>query len=220
MNRFATAALIAASFVSFAGYAQAEQPASPPDSATTAPASTVPAATAVPAVAATPMVIRAAPTADAMLPAGTSVRLRSLTPLHSQENRVGDRFDLEVVEDVMLNGMIVVPRGSPGAGEVVTVRRRGMWGRSGRLEVRLLNVRANGVTIPIRGGVADRGETGTAGVVASIVVLPIAGFFVTGTSATLPAGSAFTGQTESDLPVSFPDQAALQPTTLQATQPR
>jgi hypothetical protein len=42
-----------------------------------------------------------------------------------------------------------------------------------------------------------RGDTGTAGVVGAVVALPIAGFFVTGTSAEMPlnmAGRAFLDQ--------------------------
>jgi glucose/arabinose dehydrogenase len=162
--------------------------------------SVAPPATAQPAAAApAAMTISSAPAS--VLPQGTNIRLRSLTELHSQHNRTGDRFDLEVAEDVMLNGLVVIPRGSPGVGEVTRVRHKGMWGRSGRLETRVLSVRANGMTIPITGTVAERGETGTAGVVASILVIPVAGFFVTGTSAILPAGTGFAGTTNSDTPI-------------------
>jgi hypothetical protein len=149
------------------------------------------------------------PSRDTVLPQGTSVRLRTMTPLSSQDNRVGDRFDLEVAEDVLLGGHIVIPRGSPGRGEVTLVRRKGMWGKSGRLETRLLSVRAHGLDIPIHGVVGERGETGTIGVVGAILVLPVAGFFVTGTSAVMPMGSAATGVTESDLPISFAAVAAV-----------
>jgi hypothetical protein len=158
----------------------------------------------------TVMVIPTNPDSNAVLPAGTSVRLRLLSELHSQRNRTGESFDLEVAEDVVHNGVVVIPRGSIARGEVSRARRRGMWGRSGRMETRLLSVRANGVNIPITGSVAERGETGTAGVVASIVVLPVAGFFVTGTSAVLPAGTGFTGRTETDIPLLLPANAAPQ----------
>lgn len=149
------------------------------------------------------MTIAPRPAGNAVLPQGTSVRLRTLTQLHSQENRTGERFDLEVAEDVMLGGVVVIPRGSPATGEITRVKRKGMWGRSGRLETRLLSVRANGMLIPISGTVAERGDTGTAGVVASIVVLPIAGFFVTGTSAVLPVGTGFNGHTDTDIAIAI-----------------
>lgn len=131
------------------------------------------------------------------------MRLRTLSPLNSMDNRTGDRFDLEVSEDVTLNGQIIIPRGSPARGEVTLIKKKGMWGKSGKIETRVLSVRANGRDIPLRGTVNDKGDTGTAGVIGAIVVLPIAGFFVTGTSAYLPQGTGFTGLTESDLPLAF-----------------
>ena len=55
----------------------------------------------------------------------------------------------------------------------------------------------NGTNIRLKGDMDSRGETGTAGVVGAIVVLPVAGFFVTGTSAEMPLnmpGRAFLDQ--------------------------
>lgn len=165
------------------------------------------------------MVLPNPATPNTMLARGTPIRLRTLSQLHSQENRTGERFDLEVAEDVMLNGVVVIPRGSPATGEITRVRKKGMWGRSGRLETRLLSVRANGVSIPIAGTVAERGETGTAGVVASILVIPVAGFFVTGTSAILPVGTGFNGHTEADTPIMMPATGAPPAGALPAANP-
>jgi hypothetical protein len=150
---------------------------------------------------ASPMVVGTSANAPLVLPQGTSVRLRTLSPLNSMESKAGDRFDLEVSEDVLLNGMVIIPRGSAAKGEVTLVKKKGMWGKSGKLETRVLSVRANGRDIPLRGTVNDKGDTGTAGVIGAIVVLPLAGFFVTGTSANLPQGTGYTGITESDIPI-------------------
>jgi hypothetical protein len=160
------------------------------------------------AVQAAPMVVGQTPANANVLPAGTNIRLRTLTGLSSKDNKAGQQFDLEVAQDVMLNGIVVIPRGSPATGEVSMVKKKGMWGKSGKMETRVLSVRANGKDIPVHGTVSDKGDAGTAGVVASIVVLPIAGFFVTGTSAVLPAGTAATAQLDSDLPVVFAVGAA------------
>ena len=56
--------------------------------------------------------------------------------------------------------------------------------------------------------VALKGETGTAGVIGAIAFLPIAGFFVTGTSAELPAGTSFTGFTVNDLQLTYGNAAS------------
>lgn len=135
------------------------------------------------------------------------------------DNKSGDRFDLEVSEDVLFNGVIVIPRGSSAKGEVTMLKKKGMWGKSGKLETRVLSVRANGRDIPLRGTVMDKGDTGTAGVVGAILVLPIAGFFVTGTSAVLPQGTGFTGLTESDLPLAFASTTAPAAVTVSAPAP-
>ena len=169
------------------------------------------------APAPTALVIPAAAASNAVLPAGTVIRMRSLTELHSNTNKTGEQFDVEVAEDVMVNGVVVIPRGSIGRGEITRAKKKGMWGRSGRMETRLLSVRSNGMTIPITGSIAEKGDTGTAGVVASIAVLPIAGFFVTGTSAVLPVGTPYTGRTESDIPLVLPAAAAPQTVLAPAT---
>jgi hypothetical protein len=63
-----------------------------------------------------------------------------------------------------------------------------MWGKSGHLTARALWTRVNGRQIRLTGNFDDKGVTGTGGVVAAVAFIPVAGFFVTGTSAVLPQG--------------------------------
>jgi len=110
---------------------------------------------------------------------------------------VGQKVRLEVAQDVMLNGRLVVPARSPVEGVLTEVRNKGMWGKSGAIRLHISSVNINGTNIRLTGDMDTRGETGTAGVVGSIVALPIAGFFVTGTSAAMPLnmpGRAFLDQ--------------------------
>lgn len=139
------------------------------------------------------------------LRAGTSVPLKTLTELTTKGKklRVGDRFNLEVSEPVMVDGVTVIPVGSPATGEITSVRNKGMWGKSGAIEVRMLYATVNGRQIRLSGATDDKGVTGTAGVVGAVVLLPVAGFFLTGTSAVIPAGSSITGFVQEDVPLSF-----------------
>lgn len=100
--------------------------------------------------------------------------------------KVGQPVQLEVAQDVMLNGRVVIPARSPVEGVITLVRNKGMWGKSGAIALHIRSVDINGTKIRLKGDMDSRGETGTAGVVGSIVALPIAGFFVTGTSAEMP----------------------------------
>lgn len=111
--------------------------------------------------------------------------------------KVGQLVRLEVAQDVMLNGRLVIPARSPVEGVLTEVRNKGMWGKSGAIHLHINSVNINGITIRLKGDMDSRGQTGTAAVVGSIVVLPLAGFFVTGTSAEMPLdmpGRAFLDQ--------------------------
>ena len=111
--------------------------------------------------------------------------------------KVGQIVRLEVAEDVMLNGRVAIPARSPVEGVLTEVRNKGMWGKSGAIHLHINSVSINGTTIRLKGEMDTRGETGTAGVVGAVVALPVAGFFVTGTSAEMPLnmpGRAFLDQ--------------------------
>lgn len=155
-----------------------------------------------------PLVIEQAPqplAAGEVLKQGTPIHLATDAEMSSQDNRVGDRIDLRVLDAVSLNGRTVIPIGTRGVGEITLVRKKGMWGKSGRLEFRPLYLVLGDRQVPIstRSTTKEKGETGTAGVVASIVVMPLAGFFVTGTSARIPRGSTVEAELSEDLPVVF-----------------
>ena len=153
-----------------------------------------------------------------VLRSGTKVALKMAEGLTTEGKklRVGQRFQLEVAEPVTLNGQTVIPAGSPATGEVTDVRNKGMWGKSGRIIARVLNVRANGRQIRLTGSVDDKGVTGTAGVVGAIAFVPIAGFVVTGTSARIPLGAPVNAFLDEDLTVAFAAGQAPAPMTVPA----
>lgn len=155
-----------------------------------------------------PLVIEQTPQPQAtgpVLKQGTPIHLATETEMNSQETRTGDRIELRVLDAVSVDGHTVIPIGTRGVGEVTLAKKKGMWGKSGRLEFRPLYLSLGGRQVPIstRKNTREKGETGTAGVVASIVVLPLAGFFVTGTSAKIPRGSTVDAELSEDLPVVF-----------------
>lgn len=111
--------------------------------------------------------------------------------------KVGQLVRLEVAQDIMVNGRLVIPARSPVEGVLTEVRNKGMWGKSGAIRIEFTSVNITGAAIRLSGSMDTRGDTGTAGVVGSIVALPLAGFFVTGTSAEFPLnapGRAFLAQ--------------------------
>lgn len=156
-----------------------------------------------------------------ILRAGAQVPLKMSEALTTEGKllRVGQRVQLEVAETVSLNGQVVIPAGSPVTGEITDVRNKGMWGKSGRITGRILYARVNGNQIRLTGSFDDKGTTGTAGVVAAIAFVPIAGFITTGTSAKIPLGAPVTAFLDEDIAVAFAAPAAPVAATPVATTP-
>ena len=150
--------------------------------------------------------IAAPVTSNAILRVGTVVPLRLSEELTTKGKklRVGHRFHLEVSEPVMVNGVVVIPAGSPAVGEITDIRNKGMWGKSGHLGARVLYVTVNGRQIRLSGAFDDKGVAGGVGAVAvsAIVFLP-AGFFMTGTSALVPVGTIIKAFTDEDVPLAM-----------------
>ena len=166
----------------------------------TTPVFAAPAAAA--AIVPTNAMIAPAPTSG-LLRSGTEVMLKTSEYLTTQHKdlRVGQHVRLEVADNVTLNGRVVIPAGSPAVAELTDVRNKGMWGKSGHFNARVLNVRVGDRTIRLSGTFDDHGTTGTAGVVAAIAFIPIAGFITTGTSAKMPIGTPVKAFLDEDLSI-------------------
>ncbi|SCW76073.1 hypothetical protein SAMN02927924_02658 [Sphingobium faniae] len=152
-----------------------------------------------------PATLTVGPAAGDVLRTGTEIQLKMEEQLTTEGKklRVGQHFRLSVIEPVAVGGQIVIPVGSPAMGEVTEVRNKGMWGKSGHLTASLLHVSVNGRQIRLSGTFDDKGVTGTAGVVAAVAFVPVVGFFTTGTSARIAAGSQVKGFIGEDVPLVF-----------------
>lgn len=147
--------------------------------------------------------------------APVAVALSEFLTTKGKRLKVGQRVQLEVAQDVLLNGRVAIPARSPVEGVLTEVRNKGMWGKSGAIHLHINSVNINGANIRLKGDMDTRGETGTAGVVGAIVALPVAGFFVTGTSAEMPLntpGRAFLDQDIALAPVAPATATATAPT--------
>ncbi|VWX51534.1 hypothetical protein [Novosphingobium sp. 9U] len=142
-----------------------------------------------PAVAQAAVVLPAAQ--ESILRAGTEVPLLLREELTTKKKalRVGQRFQLEVASNVENGGVVVIPAGTPAVGEITEVRNKGMWGKSGYIGARVVSLRLGDRNVRLSGTFDDKGVTGTGGVVAAVVFVPIAGFLTTGTSAMIASGS-------------------------------
>lgn len=134
---------------------------------------------------------------------GTEVSLRLLRELTTKGKvlKVGDRFDLELIDGLKVGTETVIPAGSRAVGEIMSVRNKGMWGKSGKFNARLMYLRVGDRNIRLGGTFDDKGVAGGwgAGLTTAFIFAP-AGFFMTGTSAKVEAGSIVKGFLDEDVP--------------------
>ena len=78
------------------------------------------------------------------VPAGTQLAIRINQHISVKTSRAGDHFSGEVVEPVVENGTVVIPRNTPVSGRVDASHRRGHFKGRSILELRLTEMTLNG----------------------------------------------------------------------------
>ena len=167
---------------------------------------------------------------DFVLQDGTPVRMRTGRNVSSADAHIGDTVDFEVLEDISVGGLVVVPKGGIAFATVTEAQSKRRMARRGKLSVNIDSVRlvtkekvALRAVKEVKGG----GHTGamTGGMVATgIVFFPAAPFFLFmhGKDITIPKGAEITAYVNGDakldrtkfLPTSGdPAKAATPPTS-------
>jgi hypothetical protein len=132
------------------------------------------------------------------LPEGAELRVRTESELSSKTAEVGDTIYLRVSDPVRYNGIIIIPDGARVTGHVSAARHRGVFGRSGKLEIAVDSVKVGEDNIRLRGGKFDKGKgQGTLSIATAVLVAPIAGI-ITGKSAVIKQGTEFVAYTDQD----------------------
>ncbi len=147
---------------------------------------------------------------------GTPVRLRLNRTISSADAHVGDTVDFEVVEDISVNGTLVIPKSGLAFATVTEAQSKRRMARGGKLDINIDYVKlvssekaALRAVKEVKGG----GHTGamTGGIVAtSIVFFPAAPFFLFmhGKDISIPKGTEITAYVSGDLKL---DIAKFQP---------
>jgi hypothetical protein len=168
-------------------------------------ASSAPAPT--PAVAAAPPAVAATPAVGFLLEDGTPVHLVLSENLSSADAVTGQTVEFEVVDDVIVGGFVVIPRGATAWATVTDAEHKRRMGRAGKLDLNVDKVRlADGEKALLR-AVKDTkggGHTGAmvgAMVATSLVVWPAAPLFLLmhGKDVTIPKGTNINAFVQGDM---------------------
>jgi hypothetical protein len=106
---------------------------------------------------------------------GTPVKLRIAQTVSSADAHVNDRVEFEVLEEISISGVLIIPKGGIALGTVTEAQPKRRMARGGKLEIVMDSVRlADGQKAALRAtkGGNGGGHTGamTAGIVATALV--------------------------------------------------
>jgi|HubBroStandDraft_4_1064222.scaffolds.fasta_scaffold69776_1 hypothetical protein len=140
---------------------------------------------------------------------GTPVKLRLNRTISSADAHVNDTVDFEVLEEVKVHDVVVVPRGSMAWGTVTEVEPKRRMGRGGKLNVNIDDVKlASGEKVPLRAvkegkGGGHVGAMTGAMVATAIVFFPAAPLFLfmKGKDITIPKGTEITAYINGGVPL-------------------
>src|SRR5437763_10893378 len=138
---------------------------------------------------------------------GTPLKLRISQTVSSGDAHVGQTVDFEVLEEVKVNDIVVVPKGGYALATVTEAQAKRRMGRGGKLNINIDHVRlADGEKAALRAvkDVKGGGHVGamTGAIVAtSIVFFPAAPLFLFmhGKDITIPKGTEITAYVNGDI---------------------
>lgn len=195
-----------------------------------APVEEAPAQEAAPATTVQPSAVTAAPIQAfrreeraglAELPANTEIMVSFNQEVTTKGKTwsEGDQFDLTVEEDVMLGEYVVIPRGTRAVGRITWMTDKGMFGKSGKMDVEIEYLELAGRRIPLNGTYRQEGEGNTLATVGGVVMAGPFAAFITGKSGRIPAGREVAAYTEDAIPVAIEASAITAPKRVDLAQP-
>lgn len=139
------------------------------------------------------------PMANRTIAQGTLVKVEFLTPLNTGKNKEGDLVEFQVTDNVIIDGVLVIPAGSKATGEVTKISSAKGFGKDGKLEIDFKTVEAlDGTPVSLILGDKAKEENKNmayaagASVTGAIILGPIGlvgGAFVKGRQVEIPVGS-------------------------------
>lgn len=176
-----------------------------------------------------PQTPQAQPTASIPIPHtlmdGTPIKLRLSQTISSADARVGQEIPFEVVEDVKVDDIAVLPKGATAIGTVTEADHKKSMGRAGKLNMSISYARLADQEKAALRAVKDSKGGGHVGamtgaiVATSIVFFPAAPLFlfVHGKDITIPQGTEITAFVEGDMHLDMARFGVTAPTPLAQT---
>jgi len=121
--------------------------------------------------------------AQTVLPSDTTVTVAPVADISSKKMKEGDEESFQVVNDVVQNGVVVIPRGAPVKGKITWRTGKGIGGKSAKFEVAFESVTVGGRSWTMKGKHRQEGKGNT-------VAALLGSMLISGHSAVMLQGQA------------------------------
>lgn len=133
------------------------------------------------------------------LPKGTPLSVELTTGINAKSVLKYQTISFQTTENLFINDVIIIPKGTTGKGYVYDVQAPGAFGRKGVLRIAGKEIKTlNGVKIPLMKGISAAGKTDGGAVVVGALVSLAGGFFMKGKGVAFPIGTEFTVEVRED----------------------
>jgi len=123
---------------------------------------------------------------------GTPINVVTVKEVTSKEAKPNDPVEFTVAEDLVINGHVIVGKGTPATGSVINAEKRGYMGKSGKLGVQVESTTtSSGERLRLRAAKGSEGDDKTTSTIVLTVISP-AFLFRKGSEATIAAGTVVT----------------------------
>lgn len=123
------------------------------------------------------------------LKARTDIPLQIVTPVKAADVSEGDNVNFKVNRDISIDGVTIIPYGTIVKGKVYEAKKSSWFGTKGRLGIRFNKINlADGVQIPIEGGIYVTGTNRTTLSVLLFLLVTIPAAAICGSKAQIPVG--------------------------------
>jgi hypothetical protein len=137
-----------------------------------------------------------------VIPDGTEFNIVNQALVTSKTATDGDPVDFKVDEDVAINGVTVIARGTLVKGEVTNAEHNGHFGKSGKLSIRVTSTTSvDGQSVKLRAARGKSGSDATGSTVALTVLFGPIGLLKHGSNAELKEGARMVVYTDAPLTV-------------------
>lgn len=146
---------------------------------------------------------------EVTIPKDNVIKVEFLEKLTTKQNRAGDVVNFRAAENLYVNDILVLPKGSRGTGTIKKVVQPGIFGKDGRIDIDFGSINGvDGTKVPVTVGELSKQKASSAAgagaaTIGGMVILGpvglVGGAFVKGAAVTIPAGGMTYVQTAEDV---------------------